>query len=141
MQETKDKVRLTAVKEVSHLTIHVPEGQSEGPGSSVTYYSDLLDADGTKIGTTVDGFGLVFIDPADARLKEVVQATDTFADGTVFWTGVVDIAAISQGEPQSATAFGATGRYRGMVGTRTIRMVARETPTTSVFSMDLELDE
>jgi Allene oxide cyclase barrel like domain len=134
----KGEIVISDLREVSHLTIHTPEGAQEGAGSIVTYYSDLIDATDAKIGTTVEGFGLVYHDPGDGRMMELISATDEFADGSIFWTGTVDINSIARGEAQVFRAFGVSGRYRGKSGTRSIVMIAREA-TTSVFSTSLSL--
>ncbi|GAA2157758.1 hypothetical protein GCM10009760_60170 [Kitasatospora kazusensis] len=139
--DANTEISFNGLKEISHIEMHLPESGKEGPGTTVTFYCELLDADGRQIGKTVEGFGQVYLDPADKRVKELVTATDELADGSIFWTGVIDIESIIKGEPQIARAFGTSGRYRGKVGTRSLTIVGREDATTTVFTTEISLTD
>ncbi|WP_255955728.1 allene oxide cyclase barrel-like domain-containing protein [Streptomyces odontomachi] len=136
-----EEIVISDIKEVSHVTMHLPEGGKEGPGTVVTFHAELLDSEGAQIAKTPDGFGLVYLDPNDKRVKEQVSGTDEFADGSIYYTGVVDIQSIIAGEPQVFRAFGVSGRYRGRSGTRSITVVGREDATTTVFTTHFSLKD
>ncbi|MFF7634706.1 hypothetical protein ACFZB9_16335 [Kitasatospora sp. NPDC008050] len=139
--DTSKEIRFTGLKEVSHIQMHLPESGKEGPGTAVTFHCELLDADGKQLGSTVEGFALVYLDPADQRVKQRVTGTDEFEDGSVYWSGIVDLESIIKGEPQITRAFGISGRYRGKIGTRSLTIVGREDATTTVFTTEIALQD
>lgn len=137
--DVEESVVYDSLTEVSHLTMHLPPGGNEGPGTVVSFHSELRGSADETIGRTVEGFGLVYLDPEDKRVKERVTATDEFEDGSIFWAGTVDIASVVRGEAQIFRAFGISGRYRGMVGTRSITIIGRQDERTSVFGVKIDL--
>lgn len=141
MSAEKQEIVFSGLKEVSHIQMHVPEGGSEGPGTVVTYHCELIDAAGEQLGKTVDGFAAVYLDPADKKVKQRVNGTDEFGDGSVYWSGVIDLEGIIKGEPQIVRAFGLSGRYRGKAGTRSLTLVGREDATTTVFTTEIKLTD
>ncbi len=126
---------LENIKEIIHAAVHYEE--RPGVGHSVRFHDELYGEDGQLIGTS-EGVAAVFSDPSDGRLMQLVSAVDTFPDGTVHWAGKYDM------EPPEdehfVLAVGTGGRYVGLAGRRSWRMIDRpdEQTTISMSSLSLE---
>ena len=105
-------------------------------------FADTLDnADGHLVDLSV-GNAVMAYTADNGHIMQHVTGIDYFKDGTVRIDGIVDILAVAQGVPQSLTATGLTGRYRGLVGTRdfTAQDVATPTsPVPSTYSAQVDL--
>jgi hypothetical protein len=130
----QDCVSFTA-KEVSHLTIHDAAAPGGGPGDSVVYHNEMLDANGTQFGF-VDGTALVYTSPLDGQLNEALAASAVLPQGTVFATAHIGVISAAKGEWQTMVAVGTTGSLRGKVGTWKFALVAQPSPTLTIFKSE-----
>jgi Allene oxide cyclase barrel like domain len=126
---------LENLKETIHTEVHYET--RPGVGHSVEFTDELFDSDGNLIGTT-KGISVVFSDPSDQRMMQLVSAVDTFPDGRVAWTGKYDM--LPAEDEHRVPAYGISGRYVGMSGTRAWRMVERPDEETTVCVSSLHLD-
>lgn len=128
-------MQLENLREVIHTEVNYEE--RPGVGHSVAFTDEIYDADDNLIGTC-SGLSVVFSDPSDGHLRQLVSATDTFPDGTVHWSGAYDM---HPGDAEHAVpAFGTGGRYLGMAGRRAWRMTDRPDEKTTICVTSLRLE-
>ncbi|WP_086666194.1 allene oxide cyclase barrel-like domain-containing protein [Lentzea kentuckyensis] len=128
-------MRLDNLREVIHTAVKYEE--RPGVGHSVHFRDELYDEDGQLVGTT-EGLAVVFSHQSEGHLMQLVSAVDTFPDGTVHWTGQYDQEPVE--EEHSVVAIGSSGRYVGMVGRRSWRMVERPDELTTIAASSLVLE-
>jgi hypothetical protein len=133
----RDCVSFTA-KEVSHLDIHDVAAPGGGPGDSVVYHNEMLDANGTQFGF-VDGTALVYTSPVDGQLSEALAANAVLPQGTVFATAHISVISAAKGEWQTMAAVGTTGSLRGKVGVWKFSLVEQPSPTLTIFKSEGKL--
>lgn len=107
-------------------------------GSSVTFHSELYDATGKHVGVS-DGIAVVYADPDDGSMRQVCSATDTFADGTVFWSGTYPM--FPARDSRAVPAVGMSGRYTGHRGMRHFQLLERPDATKSLIRSRLLFDD
>ncbi len=144
---TTTEIKYENIKEVCHTTISFG-GQAESKGgaefvshvfnmgSSVTFEDELYDADGTKIGTA-RGTAVTFSHP-DGTVMQLVSAADEYEDGAVVWSGMYPMFPATGNK--TVPAYGISGRYHGLKGTRSFQLLERPDAMTSLIKASLFLD-
>jgi hypothetical protein len=141
---TTTGIVLENIKEICHTTINFggPAESGDGAtfgvhlGSSVSFVDELYDADGKQIGT-VKGTSVIFGD-TDGSVMQIVSAADEYEDGTVAWSGIYPMFPAT--DPKSVPAYGVSGRYLGLKGTRGFQLLDRPDPETSLIKASLVLE-
>lgn len=126
---------LEKLREVIHTAVHYEE--RPGVGHSVNFHDEIYDADGQLVGTS-EGVAVVFSHPDDGHLMQLVNATDSYPNGTVHWSGKYDMEPVE--DQHSVLAIGTSGRYLGMVGRRSWRMLERPDELTTISESGLFLE-
>jgi hypothetical protein len=131
---SEELVLFENVKEISHTTVHMEK--RPGIGHSVDFTDEILDADGNVIGTS-KGLAVVYGNPADGSMRQLVNATDELPTGTVRWSGTYPMEPIDM--DHSIPAVGTSGAFLGLVGTRKFQYVERPNDTTTILRSSLSL--
>ena len=131
---TEELVLFSDAKEISHTTVRMEA--RPGVGHSVDFTDEIFDAEGNVIGTS-KGLAVVFGNPEDGSLWQLVSATDTLPGGTVLWTGTYPMEPIDMDHPVPAVGTG--GAYAGMVGVRRFQYVDRPDAKTTITRSSLVL--
>ena len=121
----------------SHLTLRDAANPGNGPGDSVVYHDEMIDAAGAQIGT-LDGTALAFLHPQTGALMETLTAVAFMPDGQIYGTGQIDVVA-AQTQWQTLRAVGTTGKLRGKVGTWKWRLIAQPAPDLTIFQGELRV--
>ncbi|MFJ7250814.1 hypothetical protein ACIQWA_40105 [Kitasatospora sp. NPDC098652] len=131
---------LENLHEVCHTTVH--RETRPGVGHHLTFTEELYAADGTLVSTS-EGMAVVYGNPADGSLMQLMTATETLADGVISWTGPV-----AQEDPNgtefrvnSFPAIGVSGRYAGKTGTRTFKFVERPDEHTTICVATISMED
>lgn len=124
-------MNLENLREVCHTTVH--RETRPGVGHSVTFTDALYDTDGDLV-STAEGMAVVYGNPEDGSLMQLMTATEKLKDGTISWTGSVrqEDPAGTEFAVNSFLAIGVSGRYAGKTGTRTFRFVERQDEHTTI---------
>lgn len=131
---------LENLREVCHTKVH--QETRPGVGHHVTFTEELYDSDG-KLVSTSEGMAVVFGDPVDGSLMQLMTATETLDDGVISWTGTV-----RQENPNGdgfvvnrLPAIGVSGRYAGKTGTRTFKFVERPDMNTTIAEATIFMED
>jgi hypothetical protein len=144
---TSTGISLEDIKEICHTTISFGgQAKAEGGaefvahqfnlGSSVRFVDELYDADGKQIGT-VQGYAVTFAD-TDGTIMQITSAVDEYEDGSVAWSGTYPM--FPTGGNKTVPAYGLSGRYHGLIGTRGFQLLERPDAGTSIIKASLYLD-
>lgn len=93
-------------------------------GDSGSYTNFLYSDAGVFLGTATGSSWAVEIRPADHHIIAYVQAADLFSDGSVHESGLMDVSKTVTGAEVDVPAIGTTGKYVGMVGTRSFKRLS-----------------
>ncbi|MFF7558165.1 hypothetical protein ACFZA9_35325 [Streptomyces olivaceus] len=131
---------LENLREVCHTTVH--RETRPGVGHHVTFTEELYDSDGGLVATS-EGMAVVFGDPEDGSLMQLMTATEKFADGVISWTGTVRQENPAGGEfvVNEFPVIGVSGRYAGKTGTRTLKFVERPDENTTIAEATLFMED
>jgi hypothetical protein len=128
-------VSLDGLKEVV-ISLTYNDVPPAGPsvGDTGTYVDDLYAADGTEIGQVTGTAHILYQDPASGDLYSLYDQTITLPGGTVHAEGLVNVEDEIAGDWVSVPAWGTSGKYLGLVGTRSWQA---ESHTLANASIDL----
>ncbi|GCB53263.1 hypothetical protein [Streptomyces sp. NL15-2K] len=97
-----------------------------GPGMMATYWCDVFDTEGKHIGTTVGCMDILYADPESGHLVEHVAEQIRLPDGTIMAWGTMNRSDVLAQKWITYRCQGTSGRYAGLVGTRTWRIQSLE---------------
>ena len=109
-----------------------PEGYSVGDLGR--WDNNLISADGVVLAEAIGG-SIVKYNNEEQGLGVYQWNTDTFANGVVKEAGMTDGWALLAGEWISIPAWGVSGKYRGLVGTRSFKRTSED----GIYQSKLEL--
>jgi Allene oxide cyclase barrel like domain len=131
---------LENLREVCHTNVH--RETRPGVGHHLTFTEELYDADGALVSTS-EGMSVVYGNPDDGSLMQLMTATEKLIDGVISWTGTV-----RQEDPAGAKfgvnrfpAIGVSGRYAGKTGTRTFKFVERPDEYTTICEATIYMED
>ncbi|MGP4029183.1 allene oxide cyclase barrel-like domain-containing protein [Actinomadura sp. 3N407] len=133
-------MHLENLREVCHTTVH--RETRPGVGHHVTFTEELYDPDGNLVSTS-EGMAVVFGNPEDGGLMQLMTATEKLADGVISWTGTVRQEDPNSGEfaVNRLPAIGVSGRYAGKTGTRTFKFVERPDDHTTIAEATIYMED
>ncbi|MFF3857258.1 hypothetical protein [Micromonospora sp. NPDC002575] len=131
---------LEKLREVCHTNVH--RETRPGVGHHLTFTEELYDVEGNLVSTS-EGMAVVYGDPTDGSLMQLMTATERLADGTISWTGTVrqEDPAGTEFVVNSFPAIGVSGRYAGKTGTRTFKFVERPDEHTTICEATIYMED
>ncbi|MFE3022064.1 hypothetical protein [Streptomyces sp. NPDC059256] len=131
---------LENLREVCHTTVH--RSSSPGVGHHVTFTEELYDSSGNLVSTS-EGMAVVFGNPEDGSLMQLMTATEKLTDGVISWTGTVrqEDPAGNEFVVNRLPVIGVSGRYAGKTGTRTFRFVERPDANTTIAEATIYMED
>jgi hypothetical protein len=98
-------------------------------GTMATYFDDVYDDAGNRVGTTVGTMSIISKDPVDGHLNEYLSEQIMLPDGAITARGGFSRKAALDQQWLGYPAVGTGGRYTGMTGTRAFRIADMSDPT------------
>lgn len=107
-------------------------GTTPAVGETGSYDDDLYDAQGDLIGTADGTADILFQSPINGDLYSLYDQQITLPGGTVHAIGLVDVNDEIAGDWVTIAAWGTSGRYLGLVGTRSWKAISHTLADASI---------
>jgi hypothetical protein len=112
---------LSLAKGVDQAAVESGDYSSVQIGNRGTYYDDLINEQGEKIGTVFGSAEAVYRRPSDGHVFSWYHEEITLPDGTAVYDGPMDVTLARQGGLMRGPIIGTGGLYEGLLGTREIK--------------------
>jgi hypothetical protein len=130
-----DAVTIELVEKVTKKDLNASGPIEEfGPGMMATYWCDVFDTEDNLIGTTVGCMDILYTDPETGSMLEHVAEQIRLPDGTIMAWGTIDRVNVIGQKWITYRAEGTSGRYLGMSGTRTWRIMSLTDPAYPIVA-------